>query len=180
MKKLLLAALMMACFPSLSHAQQANASSQLLLKFPNGYINPNGSQLNKMVDAINGGLICPSYYFTGATAAAPTTAVDQVFFIATRAMRVISISEIHSVAAGGTSTLQVTKDTGTAAPGAGTDLLSTAFNLNATANTTQTGALVTTAGVVNLAAGNRLAVDFADAIQSSVGVTVTVCLAPLQ
>jgi hypothetical protein len=95
-------------------------------------------------------------------------------------MRVISISEIHSVAAGGTSTLQVTKDTGTAAPGAGTDLLSTAFNLNATANTTQTGALVTTAGVVNLAAGNRLAVDFADAIQSSVGVTVTVCLAPLQ
>jgi hypothetical protein len=124
------------------------------------------------------GLICGSYYFTGTPAA-----TDQVFFIATRAMRVVSISQIHSVAAGGASTLQVTKDTGTDAPGAGTDLLTnntnTGFDLNATANTIQTGTLVATAGVTTLAAGNRLAVDFANAIGTSAGVVVTACMAPL-
>lgn len=176
MKKLLIAALMTLCLPSLSQAQQANASSQLLPKFPPGFISPNGNQLNKMVDAINGGEICETFY-TGVALAANT---DQAFFIAARAMRVISISEVHAVAAGGASTLQVTKDTGTTAPGAGTALLSTAFNLNATANTVQTGALVTTAGVINLAAGNRLAVKYANGVQSTAGVTVSACLAPLQ
>jgi len=34
MKKLLIAALIPYALPSLSHAQQANASSQLLLKYP--------------------------------------------------------------------------------------------------------------------------------------------------
>lgn len=180
MKKLLLAALMLTCLPSLSYAQQANASSQLLLKFSNGYISPNGSQLNKMVDAINGGEICPTFY-TGVAQAANT---DTVFFIATRAMRVISAREVHAVAAGGASVIQVTKDTGTAAPGGGTDLLSnnssTGFDLNATANTVQTGTFVTTAGALNLAAGDRLGVDYAQAVQSTAGVAITVCLAPLQ
>lgn len=180
MKKLLLAALMVACLPSLSHAQQANASSKLLLKFPPGYISPSGNQLNRMVDAINGGEICPTFY-TGVAQAANT---DTVFFIATRAMRVISASEIHAVAAGGASVIQVVKDTGTNAPGAGTDLLtntsSTGFDLNATANTVQVGTLVTTAGVTNLAAGDRLSVDYAQAVQSTAGVAITVCLAPLQ
>ena len=123
------------------------------------------------------GLVCASYYFTGTPAA-----TDQVFFIATRAYTVVSVSEVHSVAAGGASALQVTKDTGTAAPGAGTDLLTnntnTGFDLNGTANTVQNGTLVGTAGVTSLAAGDRLAVDFANAIQSSAGVVVTACLAP--
>lgn len=175
MKKLLLAALMTLCLPNLSYAQQANASSQLLLRYPPGFRNVDGNQLNKTVDAINGGLLCESFY-TGVALAANT---DQVFFIATRAMRLISVSEVHATAAGGTSTLQVTKDTGTNAPGAGTALLSTAFNLNATANTVQNGALVTTAGVINFAAGNRLSVKYANAVQSTAGVAVSVCLAPL-
>jgi hypothetical protein len=112
--------------------------------------------------------------FTGTPAA-----TDQVFFIASRSMRVISCREIHSVAAGSTSVLQVVKDTGTDAPGAGTDLLTTGFNLNGTANTVQTGALSATVATVTLAAGNRLSVDFADAIQSSAGVVVTCFLTPL-
>lgn len=181
MKKLLLAALMVACFPVLSHAQQAGASSQLLLKFPNGYISPNGTQLNKMVDAINGGEICATYATGGAALAANN---DSSFFVATRAMRVISISEVHAVAAGGASVVQVTKDTGTQAPGAGTDLLTNntngGFDLNAAANTVQIGTLVTTAGVTNLAAGNRLSVDYAQLVQATVGVVITVCMAPLQ
>lgn len=146
-----------------------------LQKYQPGFRTIDGSQLNTMVDALNSGLTCVSYVGLGPAVA---TAVDTVFFIATRAMKVRFISEIHGVAAGGASTLQVTKDTGTNAPGAGTDLLTTAFNLNATANTVQVGALVGTAGVVDLVAGNRLAVDFANAIQASENVTVTACLAP--
>lgn len=108
----------------------------------------------------------------------PAAAVDAAFYIAPRAMLVTSARQIHSVAAGGTSVLQITKDTGTNAPGAGTDLLSAGFNLNATANTVQVGALIATAATKTLAAGDRLSIDFADAIQSSAGIVVTVCMSP--
>lgn len=107
----------------------------------------------------------------------PATATDAVFFIATRPYILTSVSQIHSVAAGGASALQVVKDTGTNAPGAGTDLLSAAFDLNATANTVQVGALVVVA-TRTLAAGDRLSIDFANLIQSSAGIVVTACLAP--
>lgn len=109
--------------------------------------------------------------------ATPTTATDSYFFVATRAYLVVTASEVHGVAAGGVSTLQVVKDTGTTAPGAGTDLLSAAFDMNGTANTVQTGALIA-AGSRTLAAGDRLSYDFANAIQSSAVIAITVCLAP--
>lgn len=115
-----------------------------------------------------------SYMFTGTAAA-----TDQVFFVAPHACRVVAASCVFSVAAGGTSTLQVVKDTGTAAPGAGTDLLSTAFNLNATANTVQHGTLSSTASDLELARGDRLSVDYGHTIQSSDGVVVTVGLVPV-
>ena len=102
-----------------------------------------------------------------------------MFFVATRAMKVISCSEVHSAAAGGTSTLQVVKDTSTDAPGAGTDILTTAFNLASTANTVQVGALSGTVATVTMAAGDRLAVDYSAAVQSSTGVSVTCMLTPL-
>lgn len=114
-----------------------------------------------------------SYYFTGTPAA-----TDQVIFVAPHRLRVVAISEVHSVAAGGASTLQVVKDTGTAAPGAGTDLLATPFDLNGTANTVQQGALSATAADLILEAGDRLAVDFANTIQSSAGVCVTIGFVP--
>lgn len=123
-------------------------------------------------------LACPSYFVTGTPAA-----TDQVFFVAPRAFRVVSISEVHAVAAGGASVIQVVKDTTTAAPGTGTDLLTnntnTGFDLNATANTVQVGTLVATAGVTSLAAGDRLSVDYANTIQSTSGVVITACLTPI-
>lgn len=126
----------------------------------------------------NSNLVFTTYKFTGTPAAD-----DQAFFLATRAMRIKSISCVFSVAAGGASKLQVTKDTGTTAPGGGTDLLTnntnTGFDLNATANTVQTGTLTETAADLELAAGDRLSVDFADAIQSSAGVLVTVGMVPI-
>lgn len=127
----------------------------------------------------NGGITCATFFTIGA----PAAATDTVFFVATRAYLVVSVSQIHAVAAGGASVLQVTKDSTTNAPGAGTDLLtnnsSTGFDLNATANTVQTGTLTATVATKTLAAGDRLAVDFANAIQSSSGIAVTACMAPL-
>lgn len=118
-------------------------------------------------------LVFATYYFTGAAAA-----TDQVFFIANRALKVKSIKQIHSVAAGGTSTLTVIKDTGTDAPGAGTTLMQGSFNLNATANTIQSATLAASAATIALASGNRLSVKFANAIQASDGVVVTVGMMP--
>jgi hypothetical protein len=110
-------------------------------------------------------------------------ATDRSFFLATRPYYVRRISQVHSVAAGGASKLQVTKDTGTDAPGAGTDLLTNntnaGFDLAATANTVQEGAIVTTAGVRKLAVGDRLSRDNADAIQSTAGVKIGYELIPL-
>lgn len=125
---------------------------------------------------INGNacLIPATYYFTGTPAA-----TNQVFFIATRPVILTHISQVHSTAAGGTSTLDITKDSTTTAPAGGTALTSAAFNLNATANTVQVGALSATIATITMAAGDRLAVKFNNAIQASVGVVVTACMAPL-
>lgn len=182
-----LAIALISLLPTMAKAQTE------LLQYQPGPRLIDGSQLNKMVDTVNNltqttgtpgnvevatlngnaAISFATYYFTGTPAA-----TDQVFFVATRAMKVVSISQVHSVAAGGASTLQVTKDDATDAPGAGTDLLSSAFDLNATANTVQAGALSATAADLLLAAGDRLAVDFANAIQSSDGVVVTVGMLP--
>lgn len=125
-----------------------------------------------------GGLTFATYKFTGTPAA-----TDQAFFVAPRAMRVKSISCVFSAAAGGVSKLQVTKDTSTNAPGAGADLLTnntnTGFDLNAAANTSQVGTLTATAADLDLAAGDRLSVDFGHLIQSSAGIVVTVGLVPI-
>lgn len=108
---------------------------------------------------------------------------DEAFFIATRACKVVSVSEVHSTAGSdaGAVSLQVVKDTGTNAPGAGTDLLTNnsnvGFNLKGTANTVQTGVLTATAASLTLAAGDRLSVDFAGVLTALAGVVVTVHIA---
>lgn len=105
--------------------------------------------------------------------------VDETFFIADRAYQVMAIREVHATAGNdaGAVAAQITKDTGTAAPGAGTDLLtSTGFNMKATANTVQAGTLVGTAATLLLAAGDRLAIDFNGTLTSLAGVVVTVVL----
>lgn len=109
---------------------------------------------------------------------------DQSFFLATRAYIVTAISEVHSVAGNdaGAVNIQVTKDTSTNAPGAGTDLLTNnanaGFDAKGTANTVQTGTLAA-AAALTLAAGDRLSVDFAGTLTTLAGVTVTVTLQPI-
>lgn len=108
--------------------------------------------------------------------------VDQAFFTADRAYQVVGVTEIHAVAGdnGGAVNLQLTKDTGTDAPGAGTDLLTNntnaGFNLKGTANTLQTGTLTATTASLQLAAGDRLSLDFAGTVTTLAGVQVTVKL----
>jgi len=107
---------------------------------------------------------------------------DQAFFVAPYACQVTAVSEVHSTA--GTDTnpvnVQVVKDTGTTAPGGGTDLLTNnsnaGFNLKGTDNTVQTGTLTGTVASLRLAAGDRLSVDFAGTLTALAGVVVTVAL----
>lgn len=127
----------------------------------------------------SGGIVGQNFQasYVGQTTEAAT---DRVIFIAPVACQVVGVYEVHSVAAGGASALQLTKDTGTTAPGAGTDLLTnntnTGFDLAATANTVQTGTLTATTSSLQLAVGDRLALDWANAIQSTAGLCVTVYL----
>jgi len=73
-------------------------------------------------------------------------------------------------------TLQVEKLTGTTAPGSGTSLLTTAFNLKSTINTVVTGVLTPTVGAIQLAAGDRLALKLSGTPTSVANVTVTVVI----
>ncbi|SRR6266498_3866966 len=110
---------------------------------------------------------------------------DQAIFIANRAYQVKTISEVHSTAGSdaGAVNLQVTKDTATDAPGAGTDLLTNntnaGFDLKGTANTVQNGALTATAAALLLAAGDRLSLDFSGVLTALVGLVITIELEPV-
>lgn len=110
---------------------------------------------------------------------------DQAFFIANRPMIISSVSYVHSAAGTDASAVnvQVTKDTGTNAPGAGTDLLTNntnaGFNCKGTINVVQSGGLSATAANLRLAAGDRLSVDFAGTLTALAGVVVVVCFRPI-
>lgn len=134
-------------------------------------VTPTGGSQQALADSLQTGNVSyATYYFTGTIAA-----TTLVFFLATRSVKIVAMSEIHSTAAGGTSTLTVIKDSTTNAPGAGTVVQTGSFDLNATANTVQTATLAT-AATITLAAGDRLAVKYANTIQSSAGVVVTVAM----
>lgn len=110
------------------------------------------------------------------TAIYSTTAVtDTTMFICPGAsnMTVTSIVCIFSVAAGGSLTAALTKDTGTTAPGAGTAIMSGSFDLNATANTQQAATL---SGTPTLTAGDRIGINFTGSIGSLAGLIIQVNL----
>lgn len=120
--------------------------------------------------------ITGSYFAISYTGQTTEAATDRQIFVAPIACALVAVSEVHAVAAGGASVLQLVKDTGTTAPGAGTDILTnntnTGFDLNATAQTPQVGTFAAT----SLAVGDRLSIDFANTIQSTAGLCITVIL----
>ena len=105
-------------------------------------------------------------------------AIDRQFFVAPFACEVVGVDEVHGTAGsdGGAVTLQVERLQGTEAPGGNGDaLLSATIDLKGTANTVQSGTLVTTT-VVELAAGDRLGVDITGTTTALADAVVTVLL----
>lgn len=106
---------------------------------------------------------------------------DRVIFTAPYDCVIQSANCVFSVAGtdGGAVNLQLTKDTGTQAPGAGTDLLANnsnaGFNLKATVNTVQYASFKAGSSR-KLARGDRLALDFAGTQTSVDGLCVTVII----
>lgn len=108
---------------------------------------------------------------------------DACFYIANHPVQVAGAVYVHSTAGtnGSAVNVQVVKDTGTDAPGAGTDLLTNntnaGFNCKGTINVPQTGALTATTASLILAAGNRISCDFAGTTTALAGVVIVVYFA---
>ena len=101
------------------------------------------------------------------------------FFIADQAYTVTAINYVNKTAGTGTGTATVTKDTGTAAPGAGTALLTAPIAVTAVANTVTPGTLIAAgSAALTLAVGDRLSVLFAGTLTTLAGVVVTVTMTP--
>lgn len=103
---------------------------------------------------------------------------DLVVFVAPFACRLIQAANFYDVTAGGALTAGLKKVSGTDAISSGTDLLSAAFDLNLTARTYRTGALVATQATLTFAAGDRLAIDFTGSAGSIAGNNFTFWFRP--
>jgi hypothetical protein len=116
---------------------------------------------------------------------ANTGLADQSFYIANKNTEVTAAYYVHSTAGtnGSAVNLQLTKDTSTNAPGAGTDLLTNntnaGFDCKGTINVVQTGTLTATTASLRLAPGDRLSADFAGTLTALAGVVMIVVLSPV-
>jgi hypothetical protein len=128
------------------------------------------------------GKLVPNFIQQGFRQSAGETLTDTFIYTATRAVKLLGASLVQAVAGsdGGAVSLQLRKCTGTQAPSAGTALLTnntnTGFDLKATANTVQSGALVASAASLTLAAGDRLALDVTGTPTAVAGVQVEIDL----
>lgn len=84
----------------------------------------------------------------------------QTFFQANRDMVVTGVKAVYGTAFAAAVTIDVTKDTGTTAAGAGTSILAAAMAGDGTINTVITPTLAAAASTLALAAGDRLALKF--------------------
>lgn len=127
--------------------------------------------------AIGGVKVGTTFHVNAQIAAA---SVDQWVFIAPVACQVVSVKEIHSVVGSTSAAVRPRKVTDTSAPGAAAsstvkELTTAGFDLTATINTTQTLTLSATASDYQLAAGDKIGLDFSGTLTGLVGV-VTIAL----
>lgn len=104
------------------------------------------------------------------------------FFTATKPCYVKAITQVHAVKGtdAGAVTLQIERLTGTTAPGSGTNLLLTAFDLKGNINATQYAGLRTGNGLISqsgLGVGDRLALKTTGVLTAVASVQVTVEIA---
>jgi hypothetical protein len=99
------------------------------------------------------------------------TSVDNTIFTANADYQVVAVSYTPRVAGsdGSAVTAQIKKCTGTQAPSAGTSVTSDSANLKGTADTVQDLTLSTTTTDLQVADGERLAVDFTGTLTAAVG-----------
>lgn len=113
---------------------------------------------------------------------AASLGTDSCIFIADRNYKIIAVKQAHATANGGALKLQLEHLAGTTAPGSGTDLLSnntnTGFDLDATADTPQTGTFQDT-DAAYLQEGDRLALVFSTTMTSLASLSVVVALEPI-
>jgi hypothetical protein len=102
--------------------------------------------------------------------------VDSCLFSADRDYELWDGRFVQSVAAGGVSTANIERESGTTAPGSGTALLNTAWDLNATVNTVVVADLITVKATLLIPSAYRLSLDFGHAEQSTAGVALTLSL----
>ncbi len=103
----------------------------------------------------------------------------QTFFICDNIYTITGIRYSAKTQGTGTLTCNVTKDTGTQAPGAGVSLQSGTFDCVTIANNTvTTGTLTSTTADLTTAVGDRLAILFTGTVSTLAGVTVTVTMTP--
>jgi len=123
----------------------------------------------------NANLIYASYNQYQATIPAGGTSLT--IFIATRPCRVQSVSAVWSTASS-SGTVDIKKDTGTNAPGAGTSVLTGTIGTASTANTVASGTVTGTVATKTLAAGDRLSIVFGGTMTLQAGLVVMVGLSP--
>ena len=111
-------------------------------------------------------------------ASVPVTGTSYTMFIADRAYRVKGARTVASSSAA-VPTIDITKDTGTGAPGSGSSVLSSATSINTTANTVNVATASATVANATLAAGDRLAIKWGGTVGSLTGATVSVLLVPV-
>jgi hypothetical protein len=102
------------------------------------------------------------------------TATMYLNLIPGQTIRAISMRWNTAGTDAGTVTATVTRDTGTTAPGAGTNMLAAAQSVKGAAGTTVFPALTATTANLTMAAGDRLAVLMAGTLTALAGLVVTV------
>jgi hypothetical protein len=107
------------------------------------------------------------------------TIAERNFWIADRRYEIEAVYITYAVAAGQAGGVMLEICRGTEAAGAGDDCMSAAFDLTATADTVQTGALLTTDAARKLNAGDRLSFTTTGNTASCTEMVLTVVLAPI-
>ena len=112
-----------------------------------------------------GGNIIPQTIFVPVDLA--TSLIDHSVFVADASYQIASTRCIYAVAALALGTLQVTVETGTAAPGTGTSQLTGTLNLSSTVNTALAGTLI--GSPTTIAAGDRISLHLGGTLTNLLG-----------
>lgn len=134
--------------------------------------NADGSMGLQGEDRDDGGFISVNIEYNASS-------IDKTCFVATRKYVVKAVSGSPTVAGSdvGAVTAAIKKASGTTAIDSGTAVHSGTMDLKGTANTVQNLTLSTTASELQIAAGDRIGVDFTGTMTAAVGV-ISVVLAP--